>query len=761
MSANQQPTLFDLTPDPWQVDAAMDGLVARIVFAQGAEGIFDYRVPDALRTSMQTGKRVRVPWGRTNRFVEGYCVGISSAPVHDGRLKNVESVLDAQPIASPSMLQLTQWMSEHYLTAWGRVLEAVIPAGVRHQAGTREVILLSVASDWSSSEEAKKLPSKQAAILQVASDNSPLTQKQLCLAAKCTSGPIQALRRKGLLITTKERVQSTWDQESPEPESAAHELNASQQAALETIERGLGGDSHEVYLLHGVTGSGKTEVYMRAIEQVIAAGRQAIVLVPEISLTPQTCRRFRARFRTIAVLHSHLSDSERHWHWQQISSGSIHVVVGARSAVFAPTPRLGLIVIDEEHDASFKQDSVPRYHARDVALQRAALEKFPVILGSATPSLESWHHARTQTFHLIKMGVRIRDLPLPPVDIVDLRTMAFDKKRRGSISRPLEQQMRQALKDKGQVILLLNRRGYSTHIQCPACGMVLRCPECDIALTHHRDLEQALCHYCDFHRPAPPRCPDCQFEGIRYSGSGTQKLEAEVQARFPSSRCLRMDSDSMKRHGSHELALTKFRNGEVDILLGTQMIAKGLDFPNVTLVGVINADSALHLPDFRAAERTFQLITQVAGRTGRGDRGGRVVVQTCQPDHPAVQAAARHDYEQFAAGELPQREPQGYPPFGHMVRIIVRGPDEKNALQYADSWMESLRKGALARPAGIRVLGPAPAPIARLRGLFRFHALVQGPDADQLRQLIRDSVGQVKLPTDVQSVIDVDPTDML
>lgn len=320
--------------------------------------------------------------------------------------------------------------------------------------------------------------------------------------------------------------------------------------------------------------------------------------------------------------------------------------------------------------------------------------------------------------------------------------------------------MRVTLKQGGQVILLLNRRGYSTHIQCPACGAVVRCPNCDIALTHHRDLDRAICHYCDFERPAPPRCPDCQFEGIRYSGSGTQKLEAEVRARFPQSTCLRMDSDSMKRHGSHEQALARFRCGEVQILLGTQMIAKGLDFPNVTLVGVVHADSALYLPDFRASERTFQLITQVAGRTGRGDGGGRVIVQTCQPEHPAIQAAAQHDYIRFATEELPQRQPQGYPPYGQMIRIIVRGPQEREALEFSDGWMESIRL-ASAGTTGVRVLGPAPAPIARLRGMFRFHALLQAPEGPTLRELVRGSLPALTPPREVQFAIDVDPLDML
>ncbi len=379
-------------------------------------------------------------------------------------------------------------------------------------------------------------------------------------------------------------------------------------------------------LLHGVTGSGKTEVYIRAIEHVVRFGRSAIVLVPEISLTPQTRARFESRFDSVAVLHSQMSPTERHYHWQRIRRGEVQVVVGPRSAVFAPLPRLGLIVIDEEHDASFKQDTQPRYHARRVAYQRAAIAKIPLLLGSATPSMESWHATRTGHAELISMPHRIADRPLPAVQLVDLRQR--DQRTGGAISRPLAMAMADTLREAdGQIILLLNRRGFATTIQCPACGYVVACPECDMPLTHHRDGSKAICHYCDYTIATPPWCPPCRFDGIRYGGLGTQRLEVEVKARFPEIPIARMDSDTMRKPGSHQKVLSAFRSGEIRILLGTQMIAKGLDFPNVLLVGVINADSALHFPDFRAAERTFQLVTQVAGRTGRGNRGGQVIVQ--------------------------------------------------------------------------------------------------------------------------------------
>jgi primosomal protein N' (replication factor Y) len=432
-----------------------------------------------------------------------------------------------------------------------------------------------------------------------------------------------------------------------------------------------------------------------------------------------------------------------------------------RSAIFAPTPRLGLIVVDEEHENTFKQDITPRYHARDVAIARAEMEQVPLVLGSATPSLESWQRAQEGRMELVEMPRRVLDRPMPVVGTIDLRDEIHSRYSRGAISRPLHNAIRVALTQGGQVILLLNRRGFATHIQCPACGGAMRCPECDIALTHHRQRDIALCHYCDYQVPAPTECPQCHFAGIRYSGLGTQRLEAEVLARFPGVPCLRMDTDSMQTRGSHEQALNAFRTGKVRILLGTQMIAKGLDFPNVTLVGVINADTALHLPDFRAAERTFQLVTQVAGRTGRGEKGGRVLVQTFSPEHPAIQAAVHHDYAAFAREELPMRKMMRYPPFTTLVRLVVRGPQELTAAAFAKTLAERLVATLEAAGVDARVLGPAPAPFARLRGLYRFQIQVQGPEGEQIRRAVRETTQAADPPEEVQWIADVDAVEML
>jgi primosomal protein N' (replication factor Y) len=522
-------------------------------------------------------------------------------------------------------------------------------------------------------------------------------------------------------------------------------------------------------LLHGVTGSGKTEVYIQAIREVVSYGRQAIVLVPEISLTPQTIRRFRRRFASVAVLHSHLSDAERHWHWQQIASGSVEVVIGARSAVFAPTPNLGLIVIDEEHETTFKQETTPRYHARDVARERARLENIPLILGSATPTLESWQRVQQGPDTLVSLPRRVERRPLPPVIVVDVRNDPLCRKG-AAIGRALEQAMRNVLRDDafahgrpregGQIILFLNLRGFSPAIWCRSCGASVKCPTCDVTLAWHKDRGKALCHVCDYECDPPAFCPGCNHAGLRYVGIGTQRLEQEVRARFPGVSCVRMDSDSMRKRGSHDTALEQFRHGEARILLGTQMIAKGLDFPNVTLVGVVNADTILHQPDFRASERTFQLISQVSGRTGRGPRGGRVLVQTSAPDEPAIVLASKHDYATFVKQEWGHRQALLAPPCRQFTRIIVRGQDAEAVREEARRIARLCTESAASHKFDVRLLGPAPAPVSRIKGQHRFHVLLAAPQGDAVRTVWREVASQLSAREDVEWTVDVDPINL-
>jgi primosomal protein N' (replication factor Y) len=751
--------------------------------------LFDYEIPpgllDASRPErlVEPGRRVRAPFGRGNRPVVGYCVETATKTGGARRLKALAGVVDSRRLFSPAMLRLTQWMADYYMCPWGQVLEAVAPAAVRRLAGTREVKLLRLADGVRERLGDLKLrsPQQRKAIEELAACERPLTAIELARKAGCTTVPVQALVKAGLVETSTTRVSSgplplvgrVREGGAPVPASSPlpnppHQgegaggrlrLNSDQQAALDSILAALESQQARGLLLHGVTGSGKTEVYLQAIERVVSFGRQAIVLVPEISLTPQTVRRFAERFPRVAVLHSHLTDVERSQHWQAIARGEAEVIVGARSAVFAPTPHLGLVVIDEEHETTFKQDTSPRYHARDVAWRRAQAEGVPLVLGSATPSLESWQRTLTGEFQRLSLPKRVLDLPMPQVMTVDLRDPGQTRYSRGAISRPLHQAMVAALRDGGQVMLMLNRRGFATHIQCPACGYALKCEHCDMAMTFHRQHSAALCHYCDCEVQPPATCPDCKSPAIRYGGLGTQKLEMEVRSRFAEYTSARMDVDSMQKRGSHDAVLSAFQRGEIRILLGTQMIAKGLDFPNVTLVGVINADTALHLPDFRAAERTFQLIAQVAGRTGRGKQGGRVLVQTLSPDHPAIAAAVRHDYDRFASHELALRRAGGYPPFSAMVRLVIRGPQETTTRETAAELGKRLRRHAEG-DSTIRILGPGAAPIARLRGEHRFQLQLQAPESAALQALVREAAHGFEPPKDVRWTVDVDPWDM-
>ncbi len=760
----RQRTLFDDSPAmvPW--DAPEEFPLAVVVFGQGAKGAFHYLVPQDLTGAASPGKRLVVPFGRGNRERIGYCVDVLWRAGDKGRYKSVCRVLDERSLLSPAMLQLTAWIADRYLCDWGQVLDAVVPASVRRQAGSRWRVFIRAAVSRGQFESLE-LTTKQCRVLEVLLESDRLWDpNELAAVSGCKLGVVQHLIRKGWIQKESVRIRTRNREESGFAPKPAFVLTEEQRAARDAILQVLRSGKHGTVLLQGVTGSGKTEVYIQVIEEVVSYGRQAVVLVPEISLTPQTLDRFRSRFAHVAVLHSHLTDTERARQWEWIASGQVQVVVGARSAIFAPTPHLGLIVLDEEHETSFKQEETPRYHARDVALQRARLENVPLVLGSATPSLESWHAAQRGEYTLVKLSRRIEDRPLPAVRTIDLRRPPGKRGEKGAITRRLDAAVRQALDDGGQVILLLNRRGFATHIQCPRCGYVARCPDCDIALIHHRSEATAVCHYCDYRTPTPARCPECHFDGIHFGGLGTERLEAEIRARYPGVACLRMDADTMRSRGSHEKALDAFRRGEFQILLGTQMIAKGLDFPNVTLVGVINADTALHFPDFRAAERTFQLVTQVAGRTGRGERGGEVWVQTFDPENPAILAAVRHDYDAFSAWEIPNRRSMHYPPFTQLIRFVVQGVRQETARLVAQALAERIQQAWASGPtesAAFRLLGPAPAPLHKLRGRYRYHFQIQTSVGEQLRGMIRTVLDEARFPEGVACTVDVDPIDML
>ena len=762
----KQTELFDLTPPPWETPDESPITVATVVFSEAPYGPYDYLVNPSDRHRLQPGMRVKVPLGNRRQPIISWCIKVETNSRTSHKLREIAEILDEKPLCDDALVRIVLWMGHYYQAPAGQVFDTLIPSSVRSLAGTREKTYYSPSAEAKNADVVESLPVKQKAVLMsLIRASNPMTAAELMLKAQCSQDPIKRLLQKKLLETESRReLQSVtskrWQLDDGEAERKL-ELTHDQSNALHQIVESIDANVQKTLLLHGVTGSGKTEIYIRAIEHVVKFGRGAIVLVPEISLTPQTRGRFERRFKSVAVLHSQMTPAERHYQWQRIKNGEVQVVVGPRSAVFAPFPRLGLIILDEEHDASFKQDTQPRYHARKVAHARSKSLGIPLLLGSATPSLESWQATATGHAELLSLSGRVNTLPMPEVQLVDLRIR--EERTKGSISRPLHHAIDETLKEKGQIMLLLNRRGFATSIQCPACGHVVSCPDCDLPLTHHRDGSKAICHYCDFTIATPPWCPACRFDGIRYGGLGTQKLEVEIQNRFPDATIARMDSDTMRRPGSHQKVLSAFRSGEIDILLGTQMIAKGLDFPNVLLVGVINADSALHFPDFRAAERTFQLVTQVAGRTGRGDRPGRVVVQTFTPEHPAIQAASRHDYIKFAKQELINRQRFNYPPFGSVGRIIIRGPDERLTESVAESLVKRLEAARANFDTKVRILGPAPPPITRLRGKYRFHILLQSVNPSALGETIRRGTDQFRVPdkSDIQFVVDIDPLDML
>src|SRR5262249_44937615 len=705
--------------------------------------------------------------GKGDRPATGFCVRVSEAPP-PREVKTVQRVLDDSALLDDSLMRLTRWMADYYLCGWGQVLNAVIPAGAKERAGTRATVFLEAVPEAELPQPLPALTRKQAAALHhMREAGRPVEIRQLARLAACGHGPAAALVDKGYARRSMRRVdQFTDSTEESEPERGPITLNSDQLRIWAPVEQAVRSGGFHAFLLHGVTASGKTEVCLRAIEEVMRGGKEALVLVPEISLTPQTIARFRGRCGEVAVLHSHLGDAERGGHWRRIAEGHVQVVVGARSAVFAPTRKLGLIVIDEEHEGTFKQESTPRYHARDVAVMRARLENIPITLGSATPSLESWHNAQRGQYTLLTLPNRVLDRPLPKVALIDLR---HDMGRSGTfsaLSPSLERAMHEALRKGGQVMLLLNRRGFSTHVHCPACGYVEACRFCDLALTFHRERDVMLCHYCGYEQAPPQLCPQCGQQAVRFQGLGTEKLQTEIEEKFPDRVVRRMDSDTMKRPGSHGRVLAAFRRGLIHILLGTQMIAKGLDFPNVTLVGVVNADVGLHIPDFRASERTFQLLSQVAGRAGRGPRGGKVLVQTFTPDHPAIKLAGHHDYANFVVAEMTHRRAHNYPPFQRLIRIIVRSRDQQEASDFAETMAAAFRAAQERRKkegrqtAEVRLLGPAEAPVFRLKDYFRFHYQLQSASPRELHELTREAWPTLHPPSGVEFTLDVDPFNM-
>ena len=730
---------------------------------------FDYEIPEHLEGKVWIGSRVRVPV-RT-RLVLATVVELLESCDFPG-IKPIAEVLSAKSLINPVLIQLGHWVASYYCCALHVALRAILPQVVRNAEVKEKTLLFARLAEKPDAEALAQLTKrapKQAGVIDfLIGVSEPVAVTELMQECGVTRSTLEQMRERGLIALDRQAVQRDPYRDETFLHAPQLEMNEEQVAAFERIAATVKNPAiHLPILVHGVTGSGKTELYLRAIDLTLSLGKTAIVLVPEISLTPQTVERFKSRFahvqEEVAVLHSHLSDGERHDEWHKINNGAARIVIGARSAVFAPLERLGLIVVDEEHENSYKQEDAPRYHARDVAVYRAHMEGCAIILGSATPSMESYHNALAGKYELVRLLKRVDSRQMPKIRIVDLRMEAGRGPGASILSETLCKAIRERLAKKEQSILFLNRRGFSTSLICTSCGYVCECPNCSISLTFHRAANRLVCHICGHTAVVPSKCPKCADPRIKYSGSGTEKVEELVAAFFPEAVVKRLDADSVSRKDSLREALHAFRTGKIDILVGTQMIAKGLHFPNVTLVGIVNADMSLHLPDFRAGERTFQLLTQVAGRAGRGEVSGEVFVQTYTPFHPAIQFARHHDFPGFWEQEIEFREKTKYPPFWHALLITLRSESESHAAFSADTLARRVREAAASGsiPSDTVISNPAPAPIAKSHGQVRFHLMLRTRRMTRLSKGLAEILEKLTFPEEVLVSVDVDAYQLL
>ncbi|WNN77228.1 primosomal protein N' [Lysinibacillus capsici] len=745
---------------------------------------FDYQVPVEWISVIELGSRVKVPFGPRN--VLGFVVGLKKeTDVPLNKLKAINQILDMEPVLTEEMLRMAKWLKNDTICYEIDALQVMLPSALRakyekmiklqqgqqlplevqaifgkrqrvnfkeferagllpllkqlvaenivaienvvkQQGNVKEIRMVQITADQQLIERALEQSSraaKQRLLLQwmCLHLGEIFTPQQICDEARVSISVLEAVIDKGAAQFIQEEVfRDPFTKEVSR--THALQLTSEQQVALQAITTAMDQQIAQTFLLHGVTGSGKTEVYLQAIQKVLEEGKEAIMLVPEISLTPQMTERFRSRFgEMVAVMHSGLSVGEKYDEWRKIQQGKVKVVVGARSAIFAPFTNIGLIILDEEHESTYKQEDSPRYHARDVAIWRSEFYNCPIILGSATPALESFARAKKGVYKLLSLKHRALHQALPTVFIADMRE-ELRQGNRSMFSQSLIEAIRLRLEKKEQMVLFLNRRGYSSFVLCRDCGTVVQCPNCDISLTYHRTTEKLKCHYCGYEEHVPQICPQCQSDHIRYFGTGTQKVEEELYKLFPEARVLRMDVDTTKHKGAHEEILETFGAGHADILLGTQMIAKGLDFPNITLVGVLSADTSLHLPDYRAAERTFQLLTQVSGRAGRHDKLGEVIIQTYTPEHYAIELARTQEYEPFYEREMFLRRRSNYPPYYFVALIQLSHEDVMMAAEYAGRVADWLR-GNLSNQ--VAIIGPTTASIARLQNRYRYQCLIK------------------------------------
>ena len=697
---------------------------------------FTYRLNPALGADAEVGARIVVPLGR--KLVTGYIVSLLDdlpASLSEIDIKDAQSLLDLEPVCSPEILQLARWVADYYACPIGEVIKAALPPGmtpstkrasVNKPKLRRFVRLLAPA--------APKLTEAQGRVVKTLTETGSMSLQSVCEIATVSASTVSSLARKGVVEIYDEAIRRDPLAHAPRVKREAFTLTAAQDIVLQQIEDRIASGTYSAFLLHGVTGSGKTEVYIRAMRSALSSGRSSMMLVPEIALTPVFSRRLRAEFGDqVAIFHSSLQKGERFDEWTRVKNGDARIVTGTRSAVFAPVRNLGLIVVDEEHESSYRQQESPYYNARDTAIVRAQKESATVVLGSATPSLESFYNARHGKYALLEMPERIGARPMASASMIDMRNVFARHGKPRVFSDELLEAIRDTHARNEQSIILLNRRGYSRFILCRSCGETIQCPNCDVTLTYHRSERVIVCHYCNHRQPVPQVCPACGTKYIYYVGEGTEQLEEMLTQFFPALRVARIDRDTTARRTVFEKSLSDFSAGEIDTLVGTQMLAKGHDFPNVTLVGVVSVDTGLALPDFRSAERTFQLITEVAGRAGRGDRPGKVLIQTYHPYHYALQHACAQDYVGFYNEEINHRKNHSYPPFVALASLLVHGPDLGRVR--TDS-LELRKQLDLANEdRKCRILGPAPAPLARLKGEHRFQLLIKSRSRKQVREL--------------------------
>ncbi|MFH1417923.1 MAG: primosomal protein N' [Planctomycetota bacterium] len=763
---------MELPIEPPEVRTAR---VATVAMIQPFDKLYSYRIPRELEADVRPGTRITVPFGRGDRPVRAFCLEVSEAP-WDSTLKSVLSSIDVQPLLSDRLLELGRWMAAYYASPLGRTLDLMVPAAAKRHAGWKKVRYATRVQPDSAQpgkapglrssepEAGGSLTAKQKAVLDVLGGSGGTCRvDRCCESAGCGPGVMKTLEARGTI-----RIETRLEPVLPkgggvEPREPDFQLNADQQAAVGQLSAAIAARRFSVQVLFGVTGSGKTECYVAAIRKALGEGRQAIMLVPEIALTTQTISRLAARFERVATVHSGMREAERSRTWAAVASGAIPVVIGTRSAVFAPCPNLGLILVDEEAETSYKSQAAPRYHTRDVAVKRAHIEGIPVVLGSATPSLETWKNVQQRKhYQLIRLPKRVRGLPMPSVHLIDMRQEHRDRPGVHLLSREMETHLKGTLGRGEQAVLLLNKRGFASFLHCARCRAPVVCPHCSVHMVFHATTELAHCHYCRAKLAVPTRCQmaGCGGKLVKF-GIGVQRVEAELREKFPRARLRRVDSDSMRRTADYVEVLGAFERRECDVLIGTQMIAKGLDFPFVSFVGVVSADTALGLDDFRSEERTFQLVLQVAGRSGRGDLPGHVAVQTFAADTTPIQHAVRGDYEGFARMELARRKRERLPPYTRMMRIVPADAGMSKLQRESAALAENIR--ATLDRHGIRysVFGPHPAPISRLKDRYRYDLQLFFDTAAGLMSAVGLFKSEGTLKARVQSlVVDVDPVSL-